>query len=225
MNPLEDEISKILKAIEKHGALDHLMVVGSWSTLFYQDYFADKDYRPVIRTTDIDFLIPKKPPHNLKLDVSGVLQGLGFSLDYTDDGWIIFQKPDLHIEFLWPRRGPQSDDVKKIPELGVTVRPLRFMWLLIHYPIVCSYKGIRFHIAHPAAFGIHKLIISTRRKDPLKRDNDRQQAEMVLTALRDPKDLQLLKEIVGKLSKKEKQAVKNAIKDRPLLKEVLKDMA
>lgn len=224
MNPLEDEISQILKAMEKHGALDHLMVIGSWTTLFYQDCFADRNYHPVIRTTDIDFLVPKKPPHNLKLDIGGVLQNLGFLADHAHDGWVTFHKPDLHVEFLWPRMGPQSDDVKKVPELGITVRPLRFMWLLTHYPIVCSYKGIRLHVAHPAAFGLHKLIISTRREKPLKRDNDRQQAEMVLTALNDPKDLQLLKEIVSKLSKKEKQAVKNAIKGRPLLAEVLNHM-
>lgn len=221
MNPLEDQIWELLKAIQRHGALDHLMVIGSWTTLFYQDYFAGQDYHPVIRTTDIDFLVAKKPPQNLKLNVAELLQNLGFLADHAPDGWITFQKPDLHIEFLWPRIGPQSDHVKKVPELGVTVRPLRFMWLLTHYPIPCLYRGIRLTVAHPAAFGLHKLIVSFRRREILKRENDRQQAEMVLTALKTPKDFALLKEIVSQLSKKEKLAVKKAAQGRPLLAEVL----
>ncbi len=221
MNPLEDEIFRVLKAMEEHGVLDHVMVIGSWTTLFYKDYFDDPDYHPAIRTTDIDFLVAQKPPKGLKLDISSILQGLGFLPDYSYDGWLTFQKPDLHIEFLWPRLGPKTDEVKKIPELGINVRPLRFMWLLAHYPIICTYKGIKLKIAHPAAYGLHKLIISTRRTKPFKRDNDRQQAEMVLTALTKSTDKELLYEILNKLSSKEWIAMKKAIQGNQQLESIL----
>lgn len=224
MNPLEDQILELLNVLKRHRALDHLMLIGSWTTLFYQDYFDDQDYHPIIRTTDIDFLVPKRPPKDLNLDIAAILQRLGFLLDHSPDGWVTFQKPDLHIEFLWQRLGQQSDQAKTIPELGITVRPLRFMWLLTHYPIRCAYQGIRLNVAHPAAFAIHKLIISARRTKPLKRENDRQQAEAVLSFLKRPKDMVIFREIMARLSKNENRAVSNAIHGRVTLEALVRHL-
>ncbi len=223
MRSLDDEILKVLKALDQEDALKHLVVIGSWATLFYQDYFKDPNYHPVIRTTDIDFLVPKKPPRNLSLDLSKMLKGLGFMEEFSHDGWVTFEKPDLHVEFLCPQIGQQSDEPKSIPELGINVRPLRFMSLMARETIQCSFHGIKMILPHPAVYGIHKLIVSTRRTKDFKRDNDRQQAEMVLTSLSDSKDIAFLREVFGKLSKKEKGAVLEAMEGRPLLQEVFKD--
>jgi hypothetical protein len=222
MKSLNDEILSLLKALDKEKALGHLIVIGSWVTLFYKEYFKDQEYHPVIRTTDIDFLVPKRLPKGVKINVSKVIEGLGFMADFSNDGWVTFQKPELHIEFLMPRLGPLPSDVRSIPELGINARPLRHLWLLSHYFISTHYSGIKMKLPHPAAYGVHKLIISTKRKKITKRDNDRQQAEMVLTALHDPKDLKLLREILERLSKKERMAIQKAIQNRPLLKDLLK---
>ncbi len=225
MSSLDNEISAVLKALDQQGALKHLVVIGSWVTLFYKDFFKGQDYHPTIRTTDIDFLVPKKPPHSLNLDLSKTLKDLGFLEEFAHDGWVTFEKPDLHVEFLCPRLGQQSDEPKLIPELGINARPLRFMSLMSRETIRCAFRGIEMTIPHPAVYGIHKLIISTRRTKVFKRDNDRQQAEMVLTALADPKDIALLNQICGELSKKEKKAVLVAMEGRPLLQEVLKALS
>ena len=66
MSSLDDEILKVLKALNQQDALKHLVVIGGWVTLFYRDYFKDPNYHPVIRTTDIDFLVPKKPPDKFR---------------------------------------------------------------------------------------------------------------------------------------------------------------
>ena len=47
---------------------------------------------------------------------------------------------------------------------------------------------------------------------------------MVLTAISDPKDFAVLKEVWGKLSKKEKTAVLDSAQGKPLLEEVLKKL-
>jgi len=88
MSSLDDEILKVLKALDQQGALKHLIIIGSWATLFYRDYFKDQNYHPTIRTTDIDFLIPKKPPRDLNLNLSETLKGLGFFEEFTHDGWV-----------------------------------------------------------------------------------------------------------------------------------------
>lgn len=223
MSSLDDEILKVLKALDQQGALKHLVVIGSWATLFYQDHFKDPNYHPVIRTTDIDFLVPKKPLLDLNIDLSKTLKDLGFLEEFSHDGWVTFEKPDFHVEFLYPRVGQQSDEPKSIPELGINARPLRFMSLMARETIQCSFHGIKMILPHPAVYGIHKLIISTRRTKDFKRDNDRQQAEMVLTSLSNSKDIVLLEEIYGNLSKKEKKVVLDAMEGRPFLQEIFKD--
>ena len=224
MTPLNDEIYSLLKSIERQGVLKHLIIIGSWVTLFYQDYFKNQDFHPVIRTTDIDFLIPKKPPQNLKTDLSATFREMGFSEEFTQDGWIKFERPDLHIEFLCPRLGPQSDKPKSIPQLGINARPLRFMSLVAHNTIPCTFRGIKIVIPHPAVFSLHKLIISCRRTKNVKRENDRQQAEAVLTAMTNPKDISLLTQTYHRLSKKEKNYIAQAIEKKPLLQEMFPDL-
>ncbi len=220
MNDLNDEVFKILKTLEAQGALSHLVVIGSWATVFYQDYFKDSNFHPTIRTTDIDFLIPKKPPNTVHIDISKGLKELGFMEQHEYDGWVTFHKPDLHIEFISPRKGPQSDEPKSFPSLGVNTRPLRFMTDLMRDPIQCSYKGINVTLPHPVSYGIHKLIISCERKQDFKRGNDREQAEMVLTAISSPEEMLFLKTSYDRLFKSEKNSIREAIKDRPILKEI-----
>lgn len=222
MKPLDDEILKLLTALNQQGALKHLVVIGSWVTLFYKDYFSDPNYHPAIRTMDIDFLIPKKLPSTLHIDLPTLFHRMGFIEEFTTDGWITFHRPDLHIEFLSPRLGQQSDKPKKIPELGINVRPLRFMSLMARETIQCSYRGIEVTVPHPAVYGIHKLIISARRPKDFKRENDRQQAELVLTSLSNPQGLELLHRVYKALSKNERTAVTKAIVGRPLLEELFK---
>lgn len=224
MTTLDDEIFNLLSSLDQTGALKHLLLIGSWATLLYKDYFNDSQYHPVIRTTDIDFLLPKKPPANLKINLPKMFEGMGFLEEFTTDGWVTFHKPELHVEFLCPRLGQQSDTPRKIPELGVNARPLRFMSLMTRNTIQCTYSGIKVNLPHPAIYGLHKLIISSRRPKDFKRENDRQQAELVLTTLSNPSDITLLHEIYQLLSKKEKTAISEAIEGRPLLREIFRAM-
>lgn len=107
MNELKNELSTILGALSRHGLLKHLVLIGSWVLVVYEEYFRDRNYRPTIRTTDVDFLVPSRYPRiREKKDVSKILESLGFSEVFSSDGWLTYHKPELHVEFLLPRIGP-----------------------------------------------------------------------------------------------------------------------
>ena len=46
---------------EGQGILNKILIIGSWCLSFYQDYFKGTDYRPIIKTRDIDFVVPLNP--------------------------------------------------------------------------------------------------------------------------------------------------------------------
>jgi len=115
MNELQDEILQLLKVLEKNQVLEHLVLIGSWATLGYKEYFKVIDYHPIIRTTDIDFLVPRKPSRSVKINVGEIMEENGFLEEFASDGWVTFHKPEFHVEFLCPRIGPRAGDSFKVP--------------------------------------------------------------------------------------------------------------
>jgi len=58
---------------------------------------------------DLEFLFPVPLNLDRKIDLYDLLKDLGFVLDYKgEQGYIIFQHPDLILEFLVPARGDLS---------------------------------------------------------------------------------------------------------------------
>ncbi|MFA4874588.1 MAG: GSU2403 family nucleotidyltransferase fold protein [bacterium] len=225
MNDLEDELSSILDALGRNGLLKHLVLIGSWVMVVYEAYFRDSNYSPSIRTTDVDFLIPKRHPRiDGKKDVSRILEALGFSEVFSSDGWCTYHKPELHVEFLLPRIGPQSDDVVSIPSLGLNARPLRHLSLLADNIIAINFQGFDITVPHPAAYALQKLIISARRKISEKAQKDIDQAEAVLTVLKKRSDIELLRTLFEQLTKKQRKAVLDSAKKRVFLDDVLKKL-
>ncbi len=155
MNDFKDELSGILQALGRHGLLEHLVLIGSWALVIYEAYFEDTTYSPAIRTTDLDFLVPKRRPRiEAKKDISQILESLGFSEDFSSDGWLTYHKPEFHVEFLLPRIGRQSDDVVSIPALGINARPLRHLSLLADNTISVAFQGLVVTAPHPAAYAL-----------------------------------------------------------------------
>jgi len=57
--------------------LKHVVLAGSWCTLFYEKYFAGTKYAATLKTRDIDFLIPRPLPS---------FEFLVFSLELAEQG-------------------------------------------------------------------------------------------------------------------------------------------
>jgi len=148
-------------------------LIGSWSIYFYKDYFKTESYSSLIRTRDIDFLIPI--PFNLKknLDILDLVKGLGFLEEHKGPGgYVKLNHPDLTIEFLVPERGRGSDKPYPIPQLGVNAVALRYLDFLAQSTIVINSDGLKIRLPHPAAYALHKFIIFKRRRKVDKHDRD-----------------------------------------------------
>ena len=61
---------EVLRRLDRAGVLKNIVLVGSWCTLFYKDYFADVGYLAALRTRDMDLLIPHPAALRAKTDVA-----------------------------------------------------------------------------------------------------------------------------------------------------------
>jgi len=194
---------QILKRMKTAGILDKVVLIGSWCVIFYEDYFKGSSGLPAIRTRDLDILIPLPPGFDHKLDFYDLLKDLGFLLDYKGrKGYMVFQHPDLILEFLVPARGRDSDRPYPVPQLGINAQPLRFLDFLVNKPVKVLFQAIEIIIPHPANYSLHKLIIAGRRKNKDKAERDREQAVAILNLLKEDHESELIRNIYYKMPKK-----------------------
>jgi hypothetical protein len=179
-----DICRQVLRSLHDNGVLDGVVLVGSWCVVLYEEYFHGKAMLPPIRTRDIEFLVPKPPRFKHSVDLYGILKDMGFVVDRKGEaGFMVFQHPDLILEFLAPERGKGNDAPYVVPQLGINAQALRFMDLLAKNTITVYFGGVDVRIPHPANFALHKLLIAQRRRDSDKGAKDRTQAIAVLKAL------------------------------------------
>lgn len=175
---------EVLRRMKKQGILDKIMLVGSWCVFLYDDYFKGESLLPALRTRDIEFLFPVPFRIQSKTDLYGLLKDLGFVLDYKgNQGYVVFEHPDLILEFLAPARGRESEKPIPIESLGINAQPLRFMDALARNPIQIFFDDVAVTLPHPADFALNKLLVAGRRKTPGKAEKDRAQAVALLNAL------------------------------------------
>lgn len=174
----------VLRTFKRAGVMDEVVLVGSWCLHFYREYFPHSSYHPTIRTRDVDFLVPLPKRIKTKVDVAALLKEKGFVVSFSGSkGFIRLMHPELIVEFLVPELGRDTDKPVPLPGLGINAQPLRFLDFLANHTITLEAEGLSIRVPHPAAFGLHKLIVSTRRKTDEKFLKDRREAIDILTAL------------------------------------------
>lgn len=120
--------------------------------------------------------------------------------------------PELIVEFLVPEKGRGLDKPYPIPQLGTNAQALRFLDFLIENTIVISSEGLRVRTPHPAAFGLHKLIVSGRRNDKKeKAAKDIKEGVAVLTALVEQDEAAGIREMFCKMPVPWRKKVVNAL--------------
>jgi hypothetical protein len=82
----------------------------------------------------------------------------------------------MKIEFISPEKGKGTEDAVKIKKLGIDAIPLRFVGMLLKEPITIREQDIEVLVPNSAAFCLHKLIVSSRRRKADKSIKDLQQA-------------------------------------------------
>lgn len=174
---------KVLRRLDSAGVLKSVVLVGSWCAYFYQDHFADKDYRPSIRTRDIDFLVPTHPKIEPSVDVPALLEDMGFLTQFVDDGHMRLVHPELLIEFLVPEKGRGTTKPYPIKGLNVNAQALRYLNFLLDNKVRVKVDGLNVILPHPVNFALHKLIVSGRRTKKDKSAKDLNQSMEILRIL------------------------------------------
>ncbi len=198
-----DIFVQLLREFQKNGILDDVMLIGSWCLSVYRSALRGAQGLPAIRTLDADFLIPNQRALRQDLDVPILLKELGFvPTPYHMSGWVVYDHPELRVEFLVPEQGAGRGSAHSIKKLHVTAQGLRYLNLLADHPRKLTYAGLSICVPEPAAFALQKLIVSQRRSDPVKRQRDVDTAIAVLDyVLSNSRELRALREILRRSPK------------------------
>ncbi len=164
---------RVLKELQRAGALDKLILAGSWCQYYFRILFDASPEVPLIRTTDIDFVIPN--PHKItkSVDVGGILNDLGFDDDFDyHTGLVKYVHPDLEIQFLTPALGRGKKKPYEIEPFSINAEGLRYLTPLQDFKFRMKHKGISIWLPEPEAYSLQKILISLKRKSDLKREKD-----------------------------------------------------
>jgi hypothetical protein len=199
---------EVLRRLDKEGVLSKVILIGSWCLPLYKYYYSGSDTMTALRTRDIDFLVSQKTNFKEKTNLPKLLEDLGFieNINYPE-GLVKLIHPELIMEFLVSDKGKGSSKPYPLPFLSMNAQRLRFLDLLEENTIVVIVNGIKINVPHPVNFGLHKLIISSRRKDEDKRLKDIEAGLSVLDLCIDNKERKKLYEVFQKISQKQKKKI------------------
>ncbi len=203
----------VLKKLHTAKVLDKVTIIGSWALFFYQQCFKDSNFIPVLRTKDIDFLVPLPlPKWEEKIDLPHILEELGFSIIHNySSGLIRLSHPELIVEFLVPEQGRGSDKPLSLPELKMNAQRIRYLNYLLEDTLQTKYERLPIHLPQPARYAFHKLIVASLRKNKEKSVRDTEQAMMVFSHLFKNNGLKEIKAAFGKLPKKWEKTIYNKL--------------
>jgi hypothetical protein len=205
---------EVLRRLDKAGILKDIVLVGSWCTVFYKDFFASKKYMASLTTRDMDLLIPRPRAIKAKVDIAELLKDLGFIVGFTgSQGYIRLEHPQLIVEFLVPERGKGLDKPYSLPQLGLNAQALRFLEFLSQDTIKSKVGSINVTLPHPANFALHKLVVMGRRPKAEKQAKDKDAAIKILRALIDTEQSITIKNAFQAMSKRWQGMVKKQLTD------------
>ena len=209
-----DLCMEVLHRLDKTGILKHMVLVGSWCTFFYKDFFAGKKYMTSLTTRDMDLLIPQPSSIQEKVDVAELLKDLGFVIGFTgSQGYIRLEHPELIVEFLVPEKGRGSNKPYPLPQLGLNAQALRFLEFIIQDTIQCKLGSITITLPHPANFALHKLLVMSRRPKAEKKAKDKETAIRILNALIDSGQSDAIKNVFQTMPHRWQEIVKKQLTD------------
>lgn len=160
--------------LHNEGILEDIILIGSWCHYFYKDYFSNAPEIPLLRTLDVDFLIPNPPRIQKEVNIPEILRNLNFiPLHNYITGYTKYVHPELELEFLIADLGKgKGNEPYQIPKLHINAQGLRFLNLLQSHTINVKYLDITVVVPEPAAYVLHKFIIYERRSSKGKQLRD-----------------------------------------------------
>ncbi|MCK5764010.1 MAG: hypothetical protein KAH05_07815 [Clostridiales bacterium] len=169
----ENQLQKfweIIASFEKNELLEHLMIIGSWAEVIYQEGNVVKDFKATSRTYDLDFLIKSRfKKFNPPKDVAKILENQGFELEHRyPDGFWKFDYFDksiaLYVEFLVPEIGRGVKRPVNFEQYKLKATALRHLEILSDYAITVNANGYDVLVPAPTAYVLQKMIINKERE-------------------------------------------------------------
>ena len=205
---------EVLNRLDKSGILKDVILIGSWCTLFYKDFFGGKKYMVSLTTRDMDLLIPFPRDIKVKTDLAELLKDLGFLVGFTGSkGYIRLEHPYLIVEFLVPEKGRGLDKPYPLPQLGLNAQSLRFLEYLSLETIAVRVGLINLKLPHPVNFALHKLLVMGRRQQDEKKAKDKDSAIRILNALIDSNQSSSIQKAFSKMHKTWQNKIKKQLSD------------
>lgn len=207
---------EILRRFNKAGLLKDIILIGSWSAYFYNEYFAGTPYleRAALKTRDIDFLIDDPAKIRHEVNVPELVRDLGFVIIYKGNkGYMKLEHPDLLLEFLVLEKGRGVDKPFPLPKLGINAVALRFLNFLSSNTIKVKIEDFYVILPHPANFALHKLIIFQRRLRQDKAIKDKAIAIEILKSLIDKGESSIIKQVFNSIPQKWQKKVLKGLEE------------
>lgn len=156
---------EVLRKIQSINALRDIVLIGSWCKIIYIKYF-DTEEISVLRTSDIDLLIPQNPKIKNDVDIGKIFEELGFSINHEQSGLIKYDHEELEIQFLTNEKGRgKNPPVYDIKPYHIKAEGLRYVEILMDNAFDFDYEDIKVRLPLPEAFILQKILISDKRKD------------------------------------------------------------
>jgi len=172
----DDLVRLVFEELDKAGILRDMYLIGGWCLPLYFDMFKDDDACTisVIRTMDIDLMIPNPPKFAKCADMSSILGKLGFIIVRDPlHKYAKYMHEELEIEFLIPDKGKGYNKGYSVKDINVLAQPLRYISLIQDHNILVDFKGLKVRIPSPEVFVLIKLIVSRKRAKNKKVKSER----------------------------------------------------
>ncbi len=215
MKENKDLFYKLLLRFHQTGILENVILIGSWVLPIYRHYFSNSPEIPILRTSDVDFLIPNPPNIINKIDVPKILKDFDFEEQFSlIGGYTKFVHPDLEIEFLIPEIGRSRNKAVLISELKVTAQPLRYLYFIQNHILTINYNDIKIRVPEPTVFVLFKFLLTIKRKDSNKVRKDLMTAvKLTDFLLTKPDQVEKFRDIYSKMPKPWQKKLDKIIKD------------
>jgi len=173
MNNNPTLFDELLDLLHEKDVLRHIILIGSWCLPIYRVYFNNTPEVPILRTMDLDILIPPKLHLQNVIDIPSILKSIGFDEEFSHlTGYSKYVHPEMEVEFMVAEYGKGKREPYTIKPFNVLAQGLRYMSLVMEHSITVIYKGIPVCVPEPSAFVLLKFLVSTKRRDTIKRERD-----------------------------------------------------
>ena len=128
-----------------------------------------------------------------------------------------FIHEDLKFEFLTEAGAKTDEKVHMFKNLNLSAQELHFMNIPLAYNFIMPFREIKIRLPEPEAFALHKLIITQRRRNPVKREKDIAAVRGLFDYFETKKKhLKRMKQIYEELPKGWKKRIQQALENNDL---------